>query len=259
MKNFYYGTKTDNSFDSLLTLLSGSKPHSEKTSTLPLAQYWNPNAPSFDKNMQFFANHFKCLHIDKATKTFEYPTPVIKGAIGKSSMTDLMIEDDTWKIAVEAKYTEVKTGYESIAKWRKKGKDTNNRDKVLEGWFQDLGIKNFTAFNSESYQNIPYQFLHRAASACHQAINKKCAVVYMIFQDDETKKHADKFVEKIKKAYDTLQRIQDCKKFEFEIIRVDTKISSSSIIPPKNELGMLYSQMGSGKVVYNFSFPKSQS
>ncbi len=81
--------------------------NSEKTSTLPFVQFWHPDG---------LVERVKCLNdalgIDLVAGQlcFEYPTSLPPGkeyGKGKASMSDLMILMPKWRVAVEAKYTEV--------------------------------------------------------------------------------------------------------------------------------------------------------
>lgn len=111
---------------------------------------------------------------------FEFETSLQKG-IGKSSYTDLMIEYTNTCIAIEAKRTEPK--YQTVLKWLG---ESDNKKSVLEGWiniiFNYTGVK----FDFKSISDLPYQLVHRVASAC--SLNKsQTHVVYLGFDLNETK------------------------------------------------------------------------
>ena len=109
------------------------------------------------------------------------------GCRGKASMTDLMILSTDSAIAIEAKWTECESRYETIEEWENSG-DTENHAKVLECWrsyINDyLNDKGCNSRIAEVPKDIPYQLLHRVASACYTAMqNKKktAIVVYHLF------------------------------------------------------------------------------
>lgn len=107
---------------------------------------------------------------------FEYSVPVQRGR-GKASFTDLMVLSEDSAIAVEAKYTEPE--YESVASWL--GREaTDNRVAVLDGWLCLINGRTASALSRENVLNLPYQLVHRAASACFPT-KAKTALVYLVF------------------------------------------------------------------------------
>jgi len=111
---------------------------------------------------------------------FEFETPVTKG-IGNPSCTDLMIEYPNTCIAIEAKWTE--PAYETVINWLGKSK---NKKLVLEGWIELISNYTGIKFDSKSISDLPYQLIHRVASAC--SLNKpQTHVVYLGFDLNKTK------------------------------------------------------------------------
>lgn len=111
---------------------------------------------------------------------FEFETPVIKGK-GSPSCTDLMIEYPNVCIAIEAKRTE--QAYETVISWLG---DSDNRKLVLDGWIEIISNYTDIKFDSKSISDLPYQLIHRVASAC--SLNKsQTHVVYLGFDLDKTK------------------------------------------------------------------------
>ena len=111
---------------------------------------------------------------------FEFETPVAKG-IGRPSCTDLMIEYPNACIAIEAKRTE--PAYETVISWLG---DSENRKLVLDGWIEIISNYTGIQFDSKSISDLPYQLIHRVASAC--SLNKpQTHVVYLGFDLDKTK------------------------------------------------------------------------
>jgi hypothetical protein len=110
---------------------------------------------------------------------FEYSVPVQKGR-GNASFSDLMVLSEDAAIAIEAKYTELQ--YESVASWLG-GEPTDNRLAVLDGWLRLINRRTASALSQESVLDLPYQLVHRAASACFPT-KAKSALVYLVFGGD---------------------------------------------------------------------------
>jgi hypothetical protein len=119
------------------------------------------------------------LNVDEASFCFEHETKVGNGR-GRSSCTDLMIISPEACIAVEAKWTEPK--YKTVEKWLG---TSDNKKEVLEGWlemiFKYAGVKVAAA----SILNLPYQLIHRVASAC-VVHRPKTYVIYLCFDLNES-------------------------------------------------------------------------
>ncbi len=193
MNSYHYGNPDNSaSWEYAASIFAAHESvNSKKTSSLPLVQFWKPNTKGLSECAKLFLE--KCGLLSKLGEPkfcFEYPVPV-NGGKGKASMTDLMILADNYVIAIEAKWTECKHKYELIGDWENSG-DAENHKKVLNGWIayideylKDRGSK-LKMKNAEALKKIPYQLLHRVASACHAAKegNKATAVVvYHLFYD----------------------------------------------------------------------------
>lgn len=122
----------------------------------------------------------------KAKYTLEFETPVIKGK-GRSSCTDLMIEYPHACITVEAKRTE--PPYIIVSKWLKESK---NKRLVLEGWIEVISKHTGIQFDINSVLNLPYQLIHRVASACKLS-KTQTNIVYVGFDltKNKTKYYSD--------------------------------------------------------------------
>jgi len=169
-----YKQKSSCDFNAILNEFSKTKINSDRTSSIPLVQFWK------DTNVRLIKLLKKLnLHSDNSTLYFEYPTKPELGK-GKASMTDLMILSQNFKIAIEAKFTEYsKTTPTQIKEWEEK-ENSENRSKVLKYWTSL--IKPFSkGLDDNSIKNIDYQFYHRTASACKST--EKAFVVYQIFYD----------------------------------------------------------------------------
>jgi hypothetical protein len=213
--------------------------HSEKTSSLPLVQFWKPEGNALST---FAKELVKLCKLDDdmlcdAQFCFEYPVPVRKGR-GKASMTDLMIITDKLAIAIEAKWTECKKNYERISTWLKstKGKASSqaNRQDVFKGWIEYINKylkqKNKgSRIDGNCIKGIPYQMLHRIASACHVATSllakdktAEAIVIYQLFYNDETKTRMEKFATKLLENYKAIFGDEDS--VRFHVIMTEVKI-----------------------------------
>jgi hypothetical protein len=189
-----WGNPKDNDYDIILDYFSGTKINSIKTSSVPLAQYWK----DYQHGISVLSSKLNINDIN-ASLFFEYPTKSFKS--NKSSMTDLMILCDNYKIAIEAKYTEYeKTIYESVKSWYKKNM-TENRLNVLNHWKGVLSNYSSGVFNESS--ELAYQFLHRTASACYNNPDN-AVVVYQLFWDKNSKNKLELFEDEIKKYIDII-------------------------------------------------------
>jgi hypothetical protein len=115
---------------------------------------------------------------ETAQMYFEYPVNQYTGK-GKASFTDLMIIDSSKSIAIEAKNTESK--YETVKKWL--GNSVNKRN-VLIGWLGLINSKLTLSITSEDISEVPYQMIHRLASACSVA-DKEPVLLYLYFGNSQ--------------------------------------------------------------------------
>lgn len=111
---------------------------------------------------------------------FEHETPVKKGK-GKPSCSDLVIETEEKAVVIEAKRTELR--YIKVKDWLD---NTQNKNDVLDGWIESINNQSDCDIKPKDIQEIPYQMIHRIASAC--SLKKKdITVVYMGFDLDKKK------------------------------------------------------------------------
>ena len=205
MNSYHYGNPEKQDWSHVADVFAAHESlNSERTSSLPLAQFWKEeNLKDRVKNLETICPGITILPAGSELY-FEYGISVPDGyGRGKASMTDLMIISKQHAIAIEAKYTEVAKRYETIKSWLKKSSkaDDNNRVKVLNGWLKYISEANCFAANLKDSErvsqikNVPYQLVHRIASACAVAnrMNVSPAVIYQIFYDKETCKKAAKF------------------------------------------------------------------
>ena len=191
--NYFFG-EPDNSYNSVLDNLAHTEVHTCETSSIPLADFWHPrNEKSISQLIDLLGLD---LDLDKMQKCFEYPVFAEKNGkqIGKPSMTDLMLIDNQYRIAIEGKYTE--NLYESIEKWKKNIKKNSNKPDVLSSWYDY--IKEYSNFdesdNRQIEHEVVYQFLHRTASACFKCDERgqNPILIYQLFfneKDEKSKRH----------------------------------------------------------------------
>lgn len=181
------------SYDQTLDVLSTTKTNSHKTSSLPLADFWHP-----DRNKTSKKELFSKLKITQdprlADYCFEYPTPAYNSngrtlPYSKPSMTDLMvIFGEDIRITIEAKYTEYvkEAGYSPLLRdWYEKDYPGGapHRKPIIQCWIDYIHGKNKYKADDllKDCPQLPYQFLHRAASACYGC--KHPVLVYQLFYD----------------------------------------------------------------------------
>lgn len=171
---YYLDRAEAGDFKTLVDLLPDSSFASPRRSTIPLLDYCRvPRDPLHALGRAADVDFRSPVEL-----RFEYTVPVRRG-VGKPSCTDLMIRTSDGLIAVEAKYTEPE--YESVGEWL--GDDpTPNRLEVLNGWLEMIGSFVKTTIAPQEVAELPYQLVHRTASAC-SGNGGTAAVVYLVFGD----------------------------------------------------------------------------
>lgn len=168
---FLYEGVPCKSFEALVAALPDEALASPLRSTVPLIDYWR-HSSSLDEL-------WKALQVARPSSidlAFEHATPVREGS-GKASFTDLMIITESVAVAIEAKFTEPR--YETVSTWLGP-RPTENRLAVLSGWLQYIREATGHQLRSDEVRDIPYQVVHRTASACAVA-RPVHAVVYQVF------------------------------------------------------------------------------
>ena len=241
MSSYHYGNPNkSNSWEYVVSIFAAHESvKSEKTSSLPLVQFWKPDLRlAVPRNKERCADGFfrackigdLALNLREAEFSFEYPVPV-QGGRGKASMTDLMITTEKFAMAIEAKWTECREKYKpTIEEWLKEGKNLENRKLVLIGWINYINkfLPKCLDVDKINLAKIPYQFLHRIASACYVASLKKDivpVVAYQLFYDDGhngTENEMKDFAVELKEAYNEL--FQGNAPVRFNVIQVKTEI-----------------------------------
>ena len=172
---------TFNSIDDMLDKYHENEFNSPMRSTIPLLAFFKQDL----KKQQFISSKIN----EDSDYVFEYATPHRKGK-GPASYTDLMIINEDWCIAIEAKWTETKSESDTVEKWlvKRVKKDSKekweekkeNREKVLSNWLEMISEKTGIILKKEDVLEFPYQMIHRVASAC--SLNKEeTTVIYLVF------------------------------------------------------------------------------
>ncbi|GAT63647.1 DUF6946 family protein [Paludibacter jiangxiensis] len=216
MKNqLFFGQPTSLDYDLELDMFSGIKINSNRTSSVPLVEFWKETDKRLEKLLARIDNGLLGQNISIC---FEYPTKPKLGK-GKASMTDLMLIANGCKIAIEAKFTEYHKAKntETITHWLKAGDNPENREKVLTSWKSmiDGFVKEPL---TESIHELEYQFFHRTASACFNT--EKANVVYQVFYDDETFEDSKKYISKLQKM---VEQIKPNDKLKYFVWKIETE------------------------------------
>lgn len=211
MYSIYYPCQN---YGQILDELAATKTNSAKTSSLPLADFWRPERNEVIIKL-FQRLKIGEIDIKTANYCFEYPTPAYENrktgkklTYSKSSMTDLMILfGEKTRITIEAKYTEYDkdTKYTPLLEeWYKKDyiNGAPHRKEIIKCWLDYINMQckcvesDVETFINEN-QDLPYQLLHRTASACFNC--KHPILVYQLFYDKEKKEKLEVFEQLLNK------------------------------------------------------------
>lgn len=190
---YYYGFGRGRYGEVLEELRIHGGVHSYRTSSIPLAEFWQPdNLARINEKLRPF---LKGLDVERSLKYIEFPTdPMVDGkCIGRPSMTDLMLMDGVWQIAIEAKFTEYsRMPNETVKEWlRKEGENFFLRRRIGKTWLRYIQAAKCTTLRGDQrlYDHcgdVCYQFLHRTASACFKTNGPeghKPVLIYQLFFD----------------------------------------------------------------------------
>lgn len=167
---------------------------SERTSSIPFAQFMLPS-PGLDRLLEhliLFCNRDGDLDPADIARHLEYPVDPCDARTGRPikgslpSMSDAMLLAQEFRVAVEGKWTEpikYRSYGPSVRKWLAEG----HSPAVLDAWLRYLKSAGAirTGFDRTGFQDVPYQLLHRAASACYgvvQGSRVRPAVCYVVFR-----------------------------------------------------------------------------
>jgi hypothetical protein len=147
-------------------------------STVALLSYWR----HAETRLPEFASALGAPLGDSAELEFEYQVPVQRGR-GKPSCTDLMIQSADAAVAIEAKSTEPR--YENVRTWLR-GESEGNRTAVLDGWLELLSSMAAAPLTRQQVETLPYQLVHRAASACQPKAKGRWLVYHLFSASRDT-------------------------------------------------------------------------
>ena len=267
---YFYGKQADNSDESykrtMRAFAAHESLHSIHTSSLPLAQFWFPkNIDTGNGNLSSISEKLRVVLQTSCERCFEYATKLPQGCQGKgkSSMTDLMLLSDKYRVAIEAKFTEYikDPDYgQTVCEWLECNEDNrDNRKAVLEGWlsYVEEVMGNEWKVKWEEVKGVPYQLLHRIASACAISGSQKPVVVYHLFYEEGKKSRKRKFDKE--RAYDFAQRLKEwvsgmsLDKVSFYVMITPLRLSELAYVAEENgQLNNLFVQMAEGKKYCEF-------
>ena len=229
-------------YGEVLSELSKTRVNSWRTSSIPLAEFWQP--ANLGRIGRLLYKHLPDFNPVCALKFFEFPTDALSDGerIGRPSMTDIMILEAGVQIAVEGKMTEyVRFADKTVREWLNEGvgaADILLRHRILKAWLCYIhnadctGLEGFADFKSNC-MDISYQFLHRTASACNKAglkggtipvlLNMKFLVISApVVNMGEVKAHFDGMHGEI---FDTM-RDESIYRFDFDATTVEAVIDT---------------------------------
>lgn len=191
------------SYGEVLGELSRTKVNSYRTSSIPLAEFWQPENLSAIRRV--LGAQLPDFNPEVALKFFEFPTEAVWNGrrIGRPSMTDIMILDNDWQIAVEGKFTEyLYGGGQTIIEWLRECTsvtDVKLRRDILRAWIsyiREAGCTDIPTVGElcRGCRDVAYQFLHRTASACHMANGpegRTPVLAYQLFFDGNDAAHVE--------------------------------------------------------------------
>lgn len=167
-----YRGRPVSSVETLVRSFGASALASPKRSTVPLLAYWR----DANRRLPELAGKIGATFPGDVLLDFEHEVPVQMGT-GPASCTDLMITGGDATVAIEAKFTEGR--YEDVRTWLGSPASTNRED-VLKGWLALVSQAGRDALAMEDVMGLPYQLIHRAASACHAGARQPW-LVYQMF------------------------------------------------------------------------------
>ena len=176
--NWKYAGKPVHSFNKLLELYKPNEFSSPMRSTVPLLAYWR--LPEY--RIQELTNELGFTVGDSISLDFEHEVPVARGR-GKPSCTDLKLKSSDIAMCIEAKFQEPR--YEDVTSWL--GPGSFNRREVLQGWLGLLNGYSKRNIGVNDILNLPYQLIHRAASAYSEHGIKNRWLIYQLFNLDSKK------------------------------------------------------------------------
>lgn len=150
-------------------------------STIALLEYWR----SPERRIRELAASLGFSVPSQTHLNFEHRVRPPRGS-GPPSHTDLMIMSPELAIAIEAKWTEPR--YQVVGDWLANSDNRNNRENVLRGWCDFLKRRATKPIRMEELRELPYQMIHRAASACYRKSVSSCWLIYLTFETTSKKR-----------------------------------------------------------------------
>lgn len=87
--------------------------------------------------------------------------------------------------------------YQAVAEWN--SEHTDNRSRVVAHWLEMIVPYSQASLDEQYVSNVPCQFIHRTASACHD--NPQTAyVVYQIFYDSSIESKMAQFIDILRES-----------------------------------------------------------
>ena len=182
-------------YQQLLNAYSDGEFDSPSRSTVPLLMCWREAG----KQARVLSETLGFRLSNRVSLDFEHTVPVQRGR-GKPSCTDLMMKTGDTSVAIEAKWTESR--YPEVSAWLEEGSNPENRREVLEGWVDLLGRGLSRKPKAIDMLELPYQLVHRAASACFPD-SKNHWLVYQLF--GMTSQKYETYLRDLRKFADVLE------------------------------------------------------
>ena len=162
--------------DALIAACPDKDFNSPCCSTIPLLEYWR--FP--EERVGELSDALGLVSPPRVRLDFEHTVSPPRGR-GPASHTDLMVTAPGFAVAIEAKWTEPR--YQLVRDWLRNSENKANKEKVLRGWCDLLERRSDGRIVERDLETLPYQMIHRAASACHAAGAKSsCWLVYQVFE-----------------------------------------------------------------------------
>lgn len=174
-----YANRLVADFDALLDQYKASEFRSHRRSTIPLLAYWR----AANCRLAEFSAATGIPLSGAVALDFEHTVSVQHGK-GRASCTDLMILADQVSVAIEGKSSEPR--YDDVKTWFGRSEGPN-RPAVLSGWLELIGRRVGRLIEIDQVLDLPYQLIHRAASACHPDTRDRW-LVYQVFGATDEKR-----------------------------------------------------------------------
>ena len=262
-RGYYFGFPKGR-YTEALAGLARTKVNTCHTSSIPLAEFWQP--ANLDRIGEILGRAIPGFCPGSDLKYFEFPTEAVwKGEIiGNPSMTDIMILGCDFKIAVEGKMTEyVRYREKTIRDWlneAERAEDVMFRRHLLSAWINYIheadctGIADYGEFFRDC-KDVAYQFLHRTASVCNDAGIKKRTMpvlIYQLFFDANDREHIAR-MENFKSELRRWASLLKLRNMKFIILSVPVK----NMREVWERFGSMRSQLFDlmqSETIYNFDF-----